>query len=125
MKTLALIFIGGGLGSVTRYGLGKWITSMHTSAFPYGTLSVNVLACLLLGWLIGIADHKQILSDSSRLFWTVGFCGGFSTFSTFSAETISLIQSGLQLSGGLYILASLVLCLVATCAGLYMGNQIN
>ena len=125
MKTFALIFIGGGLGSVTRFGLGKWITSLHTSVFPYGTLSVNVLACLLLGWLIGVADHKQMLSDSTRLFWTVGFCGGFSTFSTFSAETISLVQSGLHLSGGLYILASLVLCLLATYTGLYLGNHIN
>lgn len=125
MKTLVLIFIGGGLGSVTRFGLGKWISSWHTSTFPYGTLGVNVIACLLLGWLIGVADHKQMLSDSTRLFWTVGFCGGFSTFSTFSAETISLVQSGLHLSGGLYILASLVLCLLATYAGLYLGNHIN
>jgi CrcB protein len=125
MKTLVLIFIGGGLGSVTRFGLGKWITSIHTSVFPYGTLTVNVLACLALGWFIGIADQKQILSDSSRLFWTVGFCGGFSTFSTFSAETVSLVQSGLHLSGALYIVASLVLCLVATYAGLYLGEHIN
>lgn len=125
MKTLVLIFIGGGLGSVTRFGLGKWISSWHTSTFPYGTLGVNVIACLVLGWIIGLADHKNLLSDSTRLFWTIGFCGGFSTFSTFSSETISLVQSGLHVSGGLYVLASLVLCLLATYAGLYLGNHIN
>ena len=125
MKTLVLIFIGGGLGSVTRFGLGKWISSWHTSTFPYGTLGVNVIACLVLGWIIGLADHKNLLSDSTRLFWTVGFCGGFSTFSTFSAETISLVQSGLHVSGALYILASVVLCLLATYAGLYLGEHIN
>lgn len=125
MKTLVLIFIGGGLGSVTRFGLGKWISSWHTSTFPYGTLGVNVIACLVLGWIIGLADHKNLLSDSTRLFWTVGFCGGFSTFSTFSAETISLVQSGLQVSGAFYILASVILCLLATYAGLYLGEHIN
>lgn len=125
MKTLVLIFIGGGLGSVTRFGLGKWISSWHTSTFPYGTLGVNVIACLVLGWIIGLADHKNLLSDSTRLFWTVGFCGGFSTFSSFSAETISLVQSGLHVSGALYILASVVLCLLATYTGLYLGEHIN
>lgn len=125
MKTLVLIFIGGGLGSVTRFGLGKWISSWHTSTFPYGTLGVNVIACLVLGWIIGLADHKNLLSDSTRLFWTVGFCGGFSTFSTFSAETISLVQSGLHVSGAFYILASVVLCLLATYAGLYLGEHVN
>lgn len=125
MKTLLLIFVGGGLGSVTRFSLGKWISSWHTHPFPFATLTVNVIACLALGWLIGFADHKQIITSSSRLFWTVGFCGGFSTFSTFSAETISLVQSGLHLSGALYIVASLVLCLAATYAGLYLGEHIN
>lgn len=125
MKTLVLIFIGGGLGSVIRFGLGKWISSWHTSTFPYGTLGVNVIACLALGWIIGLADHKNLLSDSTRLFWTVGFCGGFSTFSTFSAETISLVQSGLHVSGAFYILGSVILCLLATYAGLYLGEHIN
>jgi CrcB protein len=123
MRELVLIFVGGGLGSVSRYSLGRWVTSFHTQQFPYGTLAVNVFACLILGLLIGVADHKQLISANARLFWTVGFCGGFSTFSTFSSETVTLIQTGFHLSGVVYIIASLVLCLAATYAGLYLGEN--
>jgi CrcB protein len=86
---------------------------------------VNVLACFVLGTLVGVADHKQIISPNARLFWTVGFCGGFSTFSTFSSETLTLIQNGFPFSGLVYVLASLLLCLAATYLGLYLGEQIN
>ncbi len=125
MRELVLIFLGGGIGSVTRFSLGKWISLFHSSHFPYGTLFVNVLACFILGALVGVADHKQIISPNARLFWTVGFCGGFSTFSTFSSETLTLIQTGFQFSGLVYVLASLLLCLAATYLGLYLGEQIN
>ena len=123
MRELVLIFVGGGLGSVTRFSLGRWVTSFHTQPFPYGTLAVNVVACLMLGLLIGVADHKQLISSQARLFWTVGFCGGFSTFSTFSSETVSLIQTGFHLTSIMYIITSLILCLAATYAGLYLGEN--
>jgi len=125
MRELLLIFVGGGIGSVMRFSLGKWISSFHSHHFPYGTLFVNVLACFVLGTLVGVADHKQIISPNARLFWTVGFCGGFSTFSTFSSETLTLIQNGFPFSGLVYVLASLLLCLAATYLGLYLGKQIN
>jgi fluoride exporter len=125
MRELVLIFLGGGIGSVMRFSLGKWISSFHSHHFPYGTLFVNVLACFVLGTLVGVADHKQIISPNARLFWTVGFCGGFSTFSTFSSETLTLIQTGFQFSGLVYVLASLLLCLAATYLGLYLGENIN
>lgn len=116
------IFLGGGLGSVARYGLGRWVNSWHVSHFPFGTLVVNVVACFVLGVLIGLADHRQLISPSARMFWTVGFCGGFSTFSTFSHETLVLIQNGFTLSSLLYILLSVALCLGATFVGLYLGK---
>jgi CrcB protein len=125
MREMLLIFVGGGIGSVMRFSLGKWISSFHSHHFPYGTLFVNVLACFVLGTLVGVADHKQIISPNARLFWTVGFCGGFSTFSTFSSETLTLIQNGFPFSGLVYVLASLLLCLAATYLGLYLGEQIN
>jgi fluoride exporter len=124
MKELLLIFFGGGLGSVVRFTSGKWINSWHTQHFPFGTLAVNIAACLILGFTIGLADHKQIISPSARLFWAVGFCGGFSTFSTFSAETITLLQNGFHLSSVLYVIGSLVFCVCATYAGLYLGEQV-
>lgn len=123
MKSLLIIFLGGGFGSVLRFSLSKWISSLHSHHFPWGTLVVNVVACLALGWIIGLADHKHIISPSARLFWTVGFCGGFSTFSTFSNETLNLIQGGFTSSIVFYIAGSVLLCVAATYAGLYVGEN--
>jgi fluoride exporter len=124
MRDLLLIFFGGGLGSVIRFMMGRWINSQHSSSFPFGTLVVNITACAVLGCTIGLADQKQLISPAARIFWTIGFCGGYSTFSTFSAETLVLIQNGLTLSAVLYILLSLLLCLAATFAGLYAGAHV-
>lgn len=123
MRQLLLVFFGGGLGSVTRFVLGKWISTLHQHHFPWGTLAANVGACLAVGFFIGLADHKQIISPASRIFWVVGFCGGFSTFSTFSAETINLIQQGFTISSFSYLLASVALCVGATFAGLQLGEM--
>src|SRR5262245_41461396 len=118
MKTALLIFVGGGLGSVVRFWLGKWVSGLHQLSFPFGRLVVNVVACFVLGVVIGLADHKQFLSADTRIFWAIGFCGGFSTFSTFSAETLMLLQQPAIVSGLLYVLASVVLCLGAVMLGL-------
>ncbi len=123
MRQLLLVFFGGGLGCVTRFILGKWISTLHQHHFPWGTLAANVGACLAVGFFIGLADHKQIISPASRIFWVVGFCGGFSTFSTFSVETINLIQQGFTISSFSYVLASVALCMGATFAGLQLGEM--
>lgn len=119
-----MVFIGGGLGSVVRFTLGKWISSLHTHHFPYGTLVANVLACFILGLIIGLADHRQLFSPNARLFWTVGFCGGFSTFSTFSQETFYLLQGGFTLSSIIYVIVSLIFCVAAIYLGLFAGEQL-
>lgn len=124
MKSLLIVFLGGGLGSVMRFSLGRWISTLHGHHFPWGTLVINVVACLALGWVIGLADHKHIISPSARLFWTVGFCGGFSTFSAFSNETLVLLQSGFTFYSLLYIVLSVLLCVAATFAGLSLGEHI-
>jgi CrcB protein len=120
VKTAILVFLGGGLGSVFRFAISKWVGTLHTHYFPFGTLAANVIACFALGVILGIAETRHLLSQSSKIFWTFGFCGGFSTFSTFSGETISLMQSGFTIASILYIGFSLVLCLAATMAGLYL-----
>jgi len=125
MKELLLVFFGGGLGSTVRFSLGRWVNALHNHHFPWGTLVVNVVACFILGFVIGLADHKQVISASSRLFWTVGFCGGFSTFSTFSNETLYLIQAGFTVSLVLYISLSLLLCVAAIFGGLYLGEHVG
>lgn len=124
MKELLYVFIGGGLGSLARHLLGRWINVFYNHNFPLGTFAVNILACFTLGVIIGLADHKQILSPAERLFWAVGFCGGFSTFSTFSSETLTLFQQGQNSIMLLYIFLSVLLCLSATFGGLFIAERI-
>ena len=124
MKELFLVFVGGGLGSIARFSLGKWVNAFHNHHFPLGTLAVNIVACFVLGVIIGLADHKQIISPAARLFWTVGFCGGFSTFSTFSNETLYLLQNGFTASLLLYIVLSLILCVATIYGGLFLGESL-
>lgn len=124
MKTILAIFVGGGLGSLARFGLGRWVTSWHSYHFPFSTLTVNLVACLALGFIVGLADHRQLLSPTSKLFWAVGFCGGFSTFSTFSHESLTLYQEGHLSSMLLYVGGSVVVGLAATVVGFWLGNRI-
>ena len=122
MQSLFVVFLGGGLGSVIRFSLGKWVNSLHNQPFPFGTFAVNIIACLTLGIIVGLADHRQLFSPNARLFWTVGFCGGFSTFSAFSNEALRLIQSGSILYALLYILLSIVLGISVLYVGAYIAN---
>lgn len=121
-SSIVIVFVGGGVGSIVRFLLGKWVNGLHTHHFPFGTLTVNIVACLVLGYVVGLADHRQLISPAARLFWAVGFCGGFSTFSTFSAEALSLMQSGFHVSTLIYIVSSLLFCLLATFGGIYLGE---
>lgn len=122
MKTFLIVFAGGGLGSALRFYISRWVNGNYAQLFPAATLVANVSACFILGLVIGLADHKQLLSASSRLFWAVGFCGGFSTFSTFSQETLTLFQAGQQGYSLVYVGTSLVLCFAATLLGHYVGK---
>jgi fluoride exporter len=112
----ALVFLGGGLGSLMRYGISLIISRLEIN-FPLATLLSNVAACLLIG-ILTAATTKGNLSDAYRLLLATGFCGGFSTFSTFSNETLQLAQNGQLFTAFLNILLSFVLCLVATFVGL-------
>ena len=124
MKELIYVFIGGGLGSLVRFKIGQWINAFHNAYFPFGTFIINIVACFVMGFVIGLAEHKQLLSPANRLFWTVGFCGGFSTFSAFSSETLTLFQQGQNTTMLLYILLSVVICVTATFGGLYIAERI-
>ena len=117
MKELMLVFIGGGSGSVVRYMLGMVVSRMVVSAFPYGTLLVNIIACMVLGAVVAMADERQLLHAPARLLLTVGFCGGFSTFSTYSLETLQLLQRGQYAMAALYAAGSVVLCIGAIGVG--------
>ncbi len=105
--TWLLVFAGGGFGSALRYGLGRWAVSAGREAI-WATLLVNVVACALLGWLAAETQRTE-LSTSTRLLLATGFCGGLSTFSTFSLEAVALVQQGRTTSAILYVGASLLL----------------
>ena len=111
-----LVFIGGGLGAVARYGVAKLVPS-STAGFPYPTFIANFISCVILGYLLGLIAQGQI-DDKAKLLLATGFCGGFSTFSTFSAETLSLIQNGQMGLATIYIGVSIVVCLIAVFIGL-------
>ena len=117
MQAILAIFLGSGLGGVTRYMLSKVINANNTYAFPLGTLVVNFLACLILGCVLGLGDK---VSTNVRLLIAAGFCGGFSTFSAFSGETFLLLQEGNYLQAFLYILASVIVCIAATFFGYWI-----
>ncbi len=122
MNQLLLIFVGGGLGSIFRFMLGKFIQTQFMRTFPLGTLGVNVLASLILGLLIGMFEAKTLTNPNYRTFIAIGFCGGFSTFSTFSNDTLHLIQNNRLSEALLNVLLNVVLCILATFGGLTLAK---
>ena len=93
MKPLLLVFLGGGLGSTLRYGLGKYLNSAATG-FPFGTFAANILGSLLIGIILGIAAKNDSISQNTMLLIATGFCGGFTTFSTFAYENHVFLKNG-------------------------------
>ena len=104
-----LVGMGGFLGSILRYILGGLVHRVFTSgAFPYGTLFVNVVGCLVIGFLAGLADARQMIGPELRLFLFLGVLGGFTTFSTFGYETMAMLRDGELLKGALSVFLHLV-----------------
>jgi fluoride exporter len=118
MNQLLLVFVGGGLGSVTRFALGKYIQAQFLQTFPFGTLGVNVLASLVLGLFVGMMDIKYLTNPNYKSLIAIGFCGGFSTFSTFSNDTLLLMQNNRISEAFLNIFLNVVLCILATWGGI-------
>lgn len=115
MKLILTIGVGSFLGGTLRYMLSQWVQLKTNTVFPYGTLSVNIVGCLVIGVVIGLAEKFQ-LSNEWKLFLTTGILGGFTTFSAFSIDTITLFKSGQMMMAFAYILASVALGLIATYA---------
>ena len=120
MKIL-LVAVGSGLGGVLRYLVPCWIGT--AKGFPWATLTVNVVGSLLIGFLTGLlARHGGSSAESIRSFAVVGFCGGFTTFSTFSNETFRLIENSQWLSAAAYVGLSVIAGLVAVFVGVALSK---
>ena len=119
MRLLLIIMLGGALGTAARYGVSVWMAERVGEAFPWGTLLVNVLGSFIIGLFGGLtsSDGIWIVPTWARAFVMIGMLGGFTTFSSFSLQTIQLIQDGQYLPAGAYVLSSLLLCLMGTAAG--------
>lgn len=120
LQKLLLVFCFGGLGSVCRYLLSLWLPS---KPFSWGVLLSNALGCLVIGFIMQLVVSKQI-PEATKLAIAIGFCGGFTTFSSFSADIVSLLQQQKFLIAGAYIMASLAIGLIGVFAGLYLGKQL-
>lgn len=112
MINLVLIFLGSGLGAISRYGISNLIHSLVGRAFPYGTLVVNASGSFIMGLLFMIIlERFGALAPQLRAFLLIGFLGGYTTFSSFSIETLTLLEQGAWVSAGLNILLNIIVCI--------------
>lgn len=121
LRLILIVGTGGFIGTVGRFLLSRLIHANTLTSFPLGTFTVNIIGCLLIGIIYGIAGKSNIISPDLRLFLTVGVCGGFTSFSTFSSENLFLLKDGNFMLFALYTSLSVFLCLVAV----YLGNLIT
>lgn len=116
------VFLGGGMGSVARYTLSS--LNATNSEYPWGTYISNMLACLVLGVLSGIISKSEV-NQTLVLLFSVGFCGGFSTFSSFTKEKIELLQQGAYITVGIYFVLSIIIGMFCFCLGYYCIDKTN
>ena len=119
MMAYLWIALGGALGSMARYATGIYVGRWLGTAFPWGTLLINIVGSFLIGAFAESFALRWDASPSTRVFLVVGICGGYTTFSTFSLDVVTLLNRGEAILAGTYILASVVLGLAGLYAGLY------
>ena len=123
MRIVLLIGSGGFIGSVLRYLSAQYIEKKHLSAYPFGTFAVNITGCFLIGILLALS-HKNAMDQDWKMFLITGLCGGFTTFSAFSSETVELMHQGNSLLAFSYVALSIILGLLATVSGYALAKYI-
>ena len=121
MKQVLFVFIGGGFGSVLRFILGKWLNNSE-NGIPFGTFAANILGSLFIGLILGYAAKHEVLNNNETLLLVTGFCGGFTTFSTFAYENHLFLKTGDFTAFALYTIASFVIGFLAVFAGVYLAK---
>ena len=117
VKILFIIGAGSFLGGISRFLASRYIQNTVISAFPYGTFVVNIAGCFLIGLIYGLSERGDFISAEWRMFLTVGFCGGFTTFSTFANENVALLRDGNIFNFALYTSLSVFVGILATWSG--------
>ena len=123
MKQLLLVFLGGGIGSLLRFVISKTFNT-YFQHFYLGTFLVNILGCLIIGIVLGLSYKNNILTQNQTLLLTTGFCGGFTTFSTFAFEKHTLLKAGEFFNFSLYLIASIVVGIIAISIGLWISKNL-
>jgi CrcB protein len=119
MKIILMIGIGSCIGGMCRYLLSQFVQNKFLSAFPYGTMTVNIIGCFLIGVVFALSERGNFTMEW-RLFLATGVLGGFTTFSSFSLETVSMLRGGQLWYAFFYILCSVIIGLLATFAGIFL-----
>ena len=123
MKQALLVFLGGGLGSVARYWISLKLNNFE-NAIPYGTLLANILGSLLIGFILGYSSRTGLLTQNQSLLLATGFCGGFTTFSTFAYENHLYIKSGDYFGFLPYLVITFIFSIVAVFLGMYLSKLV-
>jgi CrcB protein len=125
-RVMQMVYIAlfGALGCLSRYLVSGWTYNLLGRGLPYGTLAVNVCGAFLLGLIMEGGLRSTVLPAAVRMGMTTGFLGGFTTFSTFSYETVRLLEEGSLLAAGVNILLNVVICIVSAGLGIYLARQL-
>jgi len=121
MLNYIFISVGAALGGASRYWLSNAVYKFFPVTFPYGTLAVNVIGSFILGLIIFVFDEKELLNNHLKIFLTIGFCGGFTTFSTFSLESFNLLRDSQYFLAALNIFLNILFCV----AGIFLAYIVS
>ncbi|MBI4665630.1 MAG: fluoride efflux transporter CrcB [Nitrospinae bacterium] len=122
MSQYMAVALGGAIGSSLRYFVSGAVYEKFGAAFPYGTLAVNIIGCFFIGLLMEMAEARFTMPPQIKLLLTVGVLGGFTTFSTFSFETLALMRDGMAMKAAVNIIGTVAICLTASWAGMVAGR---
>ena len=122
MKTFLMIFLGGGCGASLRFAIGRFTPPLTKYHFPIITFSINILACFIMGYLYAVFLDRANMDPALKLALTVGFCGGFSTYTAFSLEVLEMFKSQQFFAGIIYITGTIIIGVLAVWLGVKCGK---